>query len=208
MKWSEYYINNELNNILEIYLSIILIDFGVGLFRLVAIVSEIGIINAINGLRIFMIAKFRKIIRMQDVSNILLDSQMLAVKDYNFINLIIRPSLIFEYVGAAIVILSSIIKGMTLNLPFDQIDRGRMGYLIYLDFSPAETFNRKLSVIRKLPIINNILFLLKYHITLIMNTIYFKRDNYGVLSLTKLIRLIIIEIILCFLILKFAGEFL
>jgi hypothetical protein len=207
MKWSEHYMNNELINILKIYLLIILIDFGVGLFRLVAIVSEIGIINSINGLRVFVIAKFRKIIRIQDASNRILDSYMIGVQDYKFINLIIRPSLIIEYVGAGIVILAGIIRGMSLNLPFDQIDRGRIENLIYLDFSPAEIFNRRRSVIKKLPIITNILFLLKFHFTLIMKTICFRRDSFGVLALTKLMRLVILEIILFFLILKFVGEF-
>jgi hypothetical protein len=42
---------------------------------------------------------------------------------------------------------------------------------------------------------------------LIMRTIYFSRDFFGVLALTKLMRLVILEIILFFLILKFVGEF-
>lgn len=207
MNLSEHYAKNKLINILEIYLFIIIIDFGVGLFRLIAIVAEIGIINAINGFRIFLIAMFKKIIRIQDAQNIIIDNYMLIAKDYKFINLIIKPSLIFEYVGAATVILTSIIRGMSLNLPFDQIERGRMGNLIYLDLSPTEFFNRKRSIIKKLPIINNIIFILKYHLILIMGTIYFSRDSFGVLALTKLIRLVILEIILSFLILKIVGEF-
>lgn len=202
--------------ILFVYISYLVVDGLLCFLKIIFIFAEFGFSITINGIIRFFRAMYLQFTNRDGPDRKVLDYYIPGgiLFIYNPVNyetlygkmgslklfsrVILRPALLIDYFGCGVAIMCAIDKGD--GCQFTKEDFHNAVIISILKLGYGANYYKNTSILRKLPIVANLIQVLEYNYLLIIETISRQRDIYGGTTFPKISRLWItyVMIYLCF----------